>query len=101
MTELEPADRREREAFRCSLAIEQDGRTWKLEIELPANIGRSEGSEVVIGGALVSRRHARLEVIDGAPCVTDLGGVNGTKVNGGRLVPSVPRPLQPGDELLV
>jgi pSer/pThr/pTyr-binding forkhead associated (FHA) protein len=45
-------------------------------------VGRGEECDVVISGALVSRRHARILFDDGEPSVEDLGSMNGTFVNG-------------------
>ncbi len=42
----------------------------------------------------VSRRHAALVRYHGIPHLIDLGSVNGTFLNGRRLVPEVPYPLE-------
>ncbi len=47
----------------------------------------------------VSRRHAALVMFNNALHVIDLGSVNGTHVNGSRLVPHTPYPVHAGDEL--
>ena len=47
----------------------------------------------------ISRRHAVLLRYRGAIHVLDLGSMNGTFVNGERLIADVPHPLQAGDEL--
>ena len=47
----------------------------------------------------VSRRHAALVQFKSKLHVVDLGSVNGTFVNGKRLLPDVPFPISPGDEL--
>jgi pSer/pThr/pTyr-binding forkhead associated (FHA) protein len=47
----------------------------------------------------ISRRHAVLLRYRGVLHVLDLGSVNGTFVNGERLVADVPQPLRAGDEL--
>lgn len=62
-------------------------------------VGRGEECDVVISGALVSRRHARIFFDDGEPCVEDLGSMNGTFVNGARLQGRVP--IRPGDHIFV
>jgi transcriptional regulator with AAA-type ATPase domain len=75
-------------------------------------VGSSAGACVRIGGAGVSRRHARLEVLaDGGVLLTDLGSKNGTAVEGRRVrrvalgetaglrfgpVEAVLRPVDPG-----
>jgi len=62
-------------------------------------VGRGEECDVVINGALVSRRHARILFDDGEPSVEDLGSMNGTFVNGARLQGRVP--ICPGDRMFV
>ncbi len=47
----------------------------------------------------VGRRHARLFVQGGQLLVEDLDSTNGTFLNGARLAPRQPAPLQTGDEL--
>jgi diguanylate cyclase (GGDEF)-like protein len=61
-------------------------------------VGRDAGCALLLTDASVSRRHARLAVVDGELRVEDLGSRNGTRVNGkdvreGR--------LRPGDRLEV
>lgn len=49
---------------------------------LPATLGRDDTvAAVVLDDTDVSRRHARLEVVDGELLLTDLGSTNGTYVN--------------------
>jgi sulfite reductase alpha subunit-like flavoprotein/cytochrome b involved in lipid metabolism len=49
---------------------------------LPATLGRDDTvAAVVLDDTDVSRRHARLEVVDGQLVLTDLGSTNGTYVN--------------------
>ncbi len=47
----------------------------------------------------VSRRHAALVQFSGAMHMVDLGSVNGTYINGIRLVSDHPSSISPGDEL--
>lgn len=58
-------------------------------------VGRGEDCDLVIRLGVVSRRHARINVVDGQPWVEDLGSTNGTTVNGER-VTSAAR-LKPSD----
>jgi len=52
--------------------------------------------------AKVSRRHARIKVLDGKYVVEDLGSTNGTYINRGRrLLPGMPQPVDDGDEIIV
>ncbi len=45
----------------------------------------------------VSRVHAKITMENGRVSIVDLGSVNGTRVNGNKLKPHVPRVLQHGD----
>lgn len=52
--------------------------------------------------AKVSRRHARIKMLNGNYVVEDLGSTNGTYVNRGRrLLPGVPQVMNDGDEVIV
>jgi pSer/pThr/pTyr-binding forkhead associated (FHA) protein len=52
--------------------------------------------------AKVSRRHARIRLVDGRYTVEDLGSTNGTYINRGkRLLPGMSQPIADGDELIV
>ena len=53
--------------------------------------------QVVLDHPNVSRRHAAFEVVGGTVVLRDLGGTNGTYVNGERLRGA--RPLVPGDRI--
>ncbi|MER7007540.1 FHA domain-containing protein [Dactylosporangium sp. NPDC000555] len=66
---------------------------------LPATLGRDSGAAaVVLDDRDVSRRHARLEVVDGHLVLTDLGSTNGTYVNDARVTRRV---LVPGDRVRI
>jgi pSer/pThr/pTyr-binding forkhead associated (FHA) protein len=60
------------------------------DIDLTKAGGRARG---------ISRRHAALVRYHGATHLIDLHSVNGTYLNGKRLQPDVPHPLNSGDEL--
>lgn len=49
----------------------------------------------------VSRHHAKIRHQDGLFFIEDLGSANGTFLNGERLTPYLPHPLQSGDELQI
>ena len=49
----------------------------------------------------VSRRHARLKARRGAIVVEDLASINGTFVNGRRLIPYLPEVVRDGDQLQI
>lgn len=62
-------------------------------------IGRGTGCQLVLDDALVSRKHAEIEVGPGSAVVVDLGSVNGVFVNGIRV--NGRRPLMDGDKLVI
>ena len=62
--------------------------------EASATIGRHAGCDIVLEDDAVSRLHARVERIDDGYVLTDLGSVNGLRVNGER---TTYRLLEPGD----
>jgi ABC-type multidrug transport system ATPase subunit len=69
---------------------------------VPLDRGLTVGRQVIPGQVVldhlnVSRRHAAFEVVDGTIVLRDLGGTNGTYVNGARLRGA--RPLVPGDRI--
>ncbi len=47
----------------------------------------------------VSRRHARLAVQGGRVLIEDLNSTNGTRVNGKKLRPNQPHPIEYGDQI--
>jgi pSer/pThr/pTyr-binding forkhead associated (FHA) protein len=52
--------------------------------------------------AKVSRRHARIQLLNNQYMIEDLGSTNGTFVNRGpRLAPGAKQPLKNGDEIIV
>ncbi|MGL4461424.1 MAG: FHA domain-containing protein [Planctomycetia bacterium] len=80
----------------------QRGHTTTKMISLrriPAVIGRQQECDLRVVSKLVSRRHCSLEDHGGRLIVRDLGSVNGTMVNGKRVVDQ--SLLNPGDELEV
>src|SRR5262249_1106712 len=78
--------------------------TFSATHVLPAKgvlaIGRAATTDLPIDDASVSRRHALLHV--GATfAIEDLGSLNGTWVNEGKLAPRTPTDLRPGDVVRV
>jgi hypothetical protein len=61
-------------------------------------LGRGETSDLRLSDPCLSRRHARISVSGAEVRVEDLGGRNGTRVNGRRLRPGA-HALRPGDEV--
>lgn len=75
-------------------------RVWNLSVEHgpkelrgvsiavhgPVIVGRSPGSDIVIGAGYVSGRHARFTLMGQNLFVEDLGSMNGTYVDGRRII---------------
>ncbi|MBL0218192.1 MAG: FHA domain-containing protein [Myxococcales bacterium] len=57
----------------------------RIELQAKSMIGRSADNEIRIFAHTVSRRHARIQLIDGAWVLGDLGTANGCSVNGKQL----------------
>ncbi|MFT3837389.1 MAG: sigma 54-interacting transcriptional regulator [Myxococcaceae bacterium] len=62
-------------------------------------IGRDPECEVVVTDDGVSRKHARLDVRSGRVWLTDLGSLNGSRLNGQKAGTDVP--LSPGDAITI
>jgi hypothetical protein len=62
-------------------------------------LGRVAENDVVVHDASVSRRHARIQLKEGAYLIEDLGSTRGTQVNNQPV--KVPRPLANGDVVLL
>jgi hypothetical protein len=62
-------------------------------------IGRGSGCQLVLEDALVSRKHARIEVRPDSATLHDLGSVNGVFVNGDRMGPE--HELKDGDRITI
>ena len=72
----------------------------KVHAEGPViTLGRAVECTVPIKDRYLSRRHAEIVFAGGAWVVRDCGSVNGTLLNGARIV--VPMPLRPGDRILL
>jgi hypothetical protein len=72
------------------------GETFPLDEAF--SVGREEGNSLALTqDTTVSRRHARVEPLNGGWAVVDAGSSNGTYVNGTRV--SNAQPLSPGDEI--
>jgi two-component system cell cycle sensor histidine kinase/response regulator CckA len=72
------------------------GRRFKLEQD--NIIGRGQAASLRIDLPGISRKHARIRVVDGAYQIEDLGSLNGIAVND---VPVSQAPLQFGDQILL
>ncbi len=62
---------------------------------------RTENSVVLGGDPYISAYHAQIIAEGDTFRLTDLGSTNGTLVNGQALTPNTPRPLLPGDEVIL
>ena len=92
-----------------TLVIMNSGRRINLVIGDDLLIGRKDNARGIFpdvdlgldGGydSGVSRRHAILAYKNSLYTVEDLGSANGTFVNGKRLAPQTPAPIESGDEL--
>lgn len=77
---------------------EDTGRQHHL-VAGPNMVGREVG-EILIPDKTVSREHARVTANpDGSITVEDLASTNGTKINGERLTPHFPRPINDMDSV--
>ncbi|MBN1204840.1 MAG: FHA domain-containing protein [Myxococcaceae bacterium] len=63
------------------------------------SLGRADENDIVLGGDLVSRKHARLHVAGDSLRIEDLGSRNGSRVNGQSLQGS--QDLAPGDTVIL
>ena len=94
------------QAARASLrVVTRDGHERLIVVDgSPLTIGRSQDNLLVLADARVSRHHGRLQARRGTLVYTDLGSVNGSRVNGIRvdeIVLGEGDRLQVGDTVLV
>lgn len=92
-----------------SLVVINSGRRINLEAGEELLVGRKDNQRGIFpdvdlgldGGydAGVSRRHAIITPDQGAYLLEDLSSANGTFINGRRIAPQSPTPIQHGDEL--
>lgn len=62
-------------------------------------LGRGEGNDVRLAHPFVSTRHLMIETVGNRHQVTDLGSLEGSRVNGQPLEPMVPHPLCDQDRI--
>jgi hypothetical protein len=62
-------------------------------------LGRASDCDVVLKHPRISSRHAQLSRGGGLWLLTDLGSKNGTRLNGSRVSPRTPMPVDVGDSL--
>ena len=80
------------------MLVGSDGRRATLPVGISI-VGRASSNTLYLDPPRVSRQHAQISWDGVRAVVTDLGSTNGTFVNGRRLAPNVPEPLQPGDRV--
>jgi len=74
--------------------------TYKLSKQV-ISVGRAPGNDVVINHPAVSSSHINISVTPSGLTITDLNSTNGTQLNGHRIQPNSPRPVQAGDVLRI
>jgi pSer/pThr/pTyr-binding forkhead associated (FHA) protein len=81
------------------LRVERGNGARAVRLPIPAIIGRAADATLVIADAQVSRRHARIDMVDGALFLHDLGSRNGTLLNARPI--DAPVAIRAGDEINV
>ena len=72
----------------------------RIEVRIPAVLGRSAKATTRIRGNLViSRIHARIRLDGSQLVIEDLGSANGTRVRGERIPVGMPTVVSDGDEI--
>lgn len=82
------------------LVVDGEAKAPQFDVQLPAVIGRSRNSDVILGHRLISRRHCEVFESDGLLMLRDLGSLNGTFVGQTRLAEQA-MPLAPGEQFSV
>jgi phage tail-like protein len=80
---------------------EQDGSRRTVPLEGKLTIGRQAGNDLALNDQHVSRQHAVIACREDTCRVTDLESSNGTYLNGERVPPNAPLPLEPGATLQI
>jgi hypothetical protein len=89
---------------------DRDGVTYEIvvrEVDLKAASGgmvmgrHTEQCEIVVAHGSLSRRHARLVLLESQLAIEDMGSTNGTIVDGMRLPANQPRPLRHGAQIVM
>ncbi len=81
-------------AIQLPVLVEKSGREHSIRPGA-STVGRS--GDIQLEDSRVSRQHATLSSESGELSITDVGSTNGTKVNGEKLIPGQPQPIQNGD----
>ena len=75
--------------------------TTPLDFSETITIGSDDNNTIVLKSAQVSRRHAKLESMDGEVVITDLKSTNQTLVNGEAIEAKTATPLKNGDSFII
>lgn len=99
----QPGDEQRRVLAGFLYSFQEDayGKHWVLH-DGENLVGRAETSvkcDVPVAHGTTSTRHATLMCNDGQVSVSDMRSTNGTYVNGQRIDPNMPRPLNDGDKV--
>lgn len=83
--------------MQSKVTIHFKGEDRCLNIDKPRYIiGRAQSVDVVIADDLLSRKHLEVKLVNGATWIRDLGSLNGTWLDGIKLLPNIPIELRPG-----
>jgi pSer/pThr/pTyr-binding forkhead associated (FHA) protein len=103
------ADEREERPATLRVIMADSGRQVQLPVVSEIYLGRLDAAhgifpdlDLTADGGLeggVSRRHAKIHQKGSRFFIEDVGSANGTFLNGQRLTPYLPHPLQKGDKL--
>ncbi len=85
------------------LVVNEEGQPPRvLEVTAASfRIGRRSTNDLVLSDVGTHREHSRIERDGERWSLVDLGGANGTYLNGRRLQANASEPLQPGDEIRI
>ncbi len=82
------------------LSVESGRMKGKVfQLPVPGTIGRGTNTDLHIDDSLLSRNHARVELLNGGFQITDLNSSNGTVVGATRLAAGASHPITGGDTL--
>ena len=73
----------------------------RIVLDADAGVGRAVESDLCLPAPSVSRRHAMFRSTGDGWFLTDEGSTTGTTLNGRRLAPDQPAPLEPGDRIAI
>jgi pSer/pThr/pTyr-binding forkhead associated (FHA) protein len=87
--------------MRLSVQIEFDKTLDLLTSKKVVIVGRGNQCDLIIPNDSVSRQHCKIERIDNAFHITDLGSSNGVFINGERIKPNVRKIIPKGAQLAI